>query len=41
MHETVHMGLLIYNYDLDNEEEIVSWAEYWANIIYSEHLSKL
>jgi hypothetical protein len=37
MHETVHMGLLLYNYDLDKEEEIVSWAEHWANIIYSEH----
>lgn len=35
MHETMHMSLLLHNWDIENkEEEIITWAEEEAAKIY-------
>jgi len=37
MHETMHMAAIIYHYDLKNyEEQMITWAEYQANIIVKQ-----
>lgn len=36
MHETMHMSLLLFNWDIQNkEEEIITWAEEEAKKIYN------
>lgn len=36
MHETMHMSLLLHNWDIENkEEEIITWAEEEAAKIYN------
>jgi hypothetical protein len=40
MHEMVHMGLLLNDWDvLEKEEEIVTWAEAETNIIFGRYFS--
>ena len=37
-HEMAHMSLLLHNWDVDNkEEEIVTWAEEYTNLIYNQN----
>jgi len=37
-HEMTHMSLLLHNWDVDKkEEEIVTWAEEYTNLIYKQN----
>jgi hypothetical protein len=37
-HEMIHMSLLIHEWNVDDyEEEIVTWAEEYTNLIYKKH----
>ena len=37
-HEMTHMSLLLHNWDVDKkEEEIVTWAEEYTNLVYKQN----
>ena len=40
-HEMVHMSLLLHDWNVEtDEEQIVTWAEVYTNLIYKKHFIK-
>jgi hypothetical protein len=37
MHECTHLGFKLHNYDIEREEEIITFAELLTNDLYTEH----